>query len=234
MFRPIVPLPSLPTANSVRKTTVHRITCPRLNKPLAFDRVPARSMSQSPKILSAEDLPISDAKWVTLKKIHWSDPEGKQRTWECAERKTRGSSDIDAVAILAVLHSETNAFPPSTVIIEQFRAPVGKFVVELPAGLIDEGETAEETAIRELEEETGFKGKKVLQSSPLLVCDPGMTTANMKLVSVDVPFPDKLEASAQKLDPGEFITVRIVELPKLAAELKGVVVSLDGSRLNKT
>lgn len=61
-----------------------------------------------------------------------------------------------------------------------------------------------------------------------------MTTANMKLVSVDVPFPDKLEASAQKLDPGEFITVRIVELPKLAAELKGVVVSLDGSRLNKT
>ncbi|KAH9951439.1 NUDIX hydrolase domain-like protein [Amylocystis lapponica] len=177
-------------------------------------------MSTSPKILSTEDLPVSEAKWVTLKKIHWSDQEGKQRQWECAERKTRGSSGIDAVAILAVLRSETNAFQPSTVIIEQFRAPVGKFVVELPAGLIDEGETAEETAIRELEEETGFKGSKILESSPLLVCDPGMTTANMKLVMVDVPFPDKLEKSDQKLEAGEFITIRIVELPKLVAELK--------------
>ncbi|CCM04864.1 uncharacterized protein FIBRA_07057 [Fibroporia radiculosa] len=177
-------------------------------------------MSQSPKILSVEELPTSDAKWITLKKIHWSDPDGKQRTWECAERTTRGSSGIDAVAILAVLRSETNAFPPSTVIIEQFRPPVGKFVVELPAGLIDGGESPETTAIRELEEETGFKGTKILESSPLLVCDPGMTTANMKLVAVDVPFPDKLEMSAQKLEPGEYITARIVELPKLAAELR--------------
>ncbi|PCH38772.1 hypothetical protein WOLCODRAFT_66332 [Wolfiporia cocos MD-104 SS10] len=177
-------------------------------------------MSQAPKILSVEELPTSEAKWVTLKKIHWSDPEGKQRTWECAERTTRGSSGIDAVAILAILRSESNAFRPSTVIVEQFRAPVGKFVVELPAGLIDEGETAEDAAIRELEEETGFKAKRVLESSPLQVCDPGMTTANMKLVAVDVPFPDQLEVSEQKLDAGEFITTRIVELPKLAAELK--------------
>ena len=48
-----------------------------------------------------------------------------------------------------------------------------------------------------------------------------MTTANMKLVAVDVPFPDKLEKSAQKLEPGEYITARIVGLTKLADELKG-------------
>lgn len=40
-------------------------------------------------------------------------------------------------------------------------------------GLIDKGETAEEAAIRELEEETGYKAQKILQSSPLLVADPG-------------------------------------------------------------
>lgn len=45
--------------------------------------------------------------------------------------------------------------------------------LELPAGLIDEGETPEQAAIRELEEETGFKAAKVLESSPLQVCDPG-------------------------------------------------------------
>lgn len=48
-----------------------------------------------------------------------------------------------------------------------------------------------------------------------------MTTANMKLIAVDVPFPDKLEQSAQKLEPGEYIVARIVELAKLADELKG-------------
>ncbi|KAH9830991.1 NUDIX hydrolase domain-like protein [Rhodofomes roseus] len=201
-------------------------------------------MPQSPKILSKEDLPTNEAKWVALKKLYWSDQEGKQRTWECAERTTRGSSGIDAVAILAVLRSETNAFQPSTVIIEQYRPPVDKYVIgkhtyTLSAarshrtlvivqnclqvardGLIDEGETAEQAAIRELQEETGFKATKVLDSSPLQVCDPGMTTANMKLVAVDVPFPDKLEQSAQKLEPGEYITARIVELAKLSDELK--------------
>lgn len=40
-------------------------------------------------------------------------------------------------------------------------------------GLIDQKETPEEAAIRELEEETGYKAKKVLQSTTLLVSDPG-------------------------------------------------------------
>ena len=41
-------------------------------------------------------------------------------------------------------------------------------------GLIDNGETAEQAAIRELEEETGYKAKKVIESSSLIVADPGM------------------------------------------------------------
>lgn len=41
------------------------------------------------------------------------------------------------------------------------------------AGLIDEGETAEIAAIRELQEETGFKADGVLESTPVIVADPG-------------------------------------------------------------
>lgn len=91
-------------------------------------------------------------------------------------------------------------------------------------GLIDEGENAEETAIRELEEETGFKGQAILDSTPVLVADPGMTNANMKLVMVDVPFKDNLIVSDQKLESGEFITRRVVELSKLADEFKSMSV----------
>jgi len=40
-------------------------------------------------------------------------------------------------------------------------------VIEVPAGLIDEGETAEEAALRELKEETGYVGV-LSESTPIM------------------------------------------------------------------
>ena len=48
-----------------------------------------------------------------------------------------------------------------------------------------------------------------------------MTNANMRLITVDVPFPGELEVYEQKLDAGEFITKRVVALDKLSAEFEG-------------
>ncbi|KAJ3742003.1 NUDIX hydrolase domain-like protein [Lentinula detonsa] len=177
-------------------------------------------MSQQPKVVSVTDLLPHEAKWITLKKIKYTDAEGHERLWEVAQRKTRKTSGIDAVAILAILKSRTNSFPPSTVVVEQYRPPIDRFIVELPAGLIDEGETPEQAAIRELEEETGYKADSVIESSPILVSDPGMTNANMKLVVLNVTLKDKLETPDQKLESGEFIVRRVIELRKLLEELK--------------
>ncbi|KAG8963359.1 hypothetical protein FRC03_003120 [Tulasnella sp. 419] len=93
-------------------------------------------MPQEPQVLSKEDLSNDQAKWVSLKKLTWKDQEGKERTWEMAERTTRSKGGIDAVAILALLESEKQDFKTSTVIIEQYRPPIGKYVVELPAGVL--------------------------------------------------------------------------------------------------
>lgn len=49
----------------------------------------------------------------------------------------------------------------------------------------------------------------------------GMTNANMKLVVISVLLADKMEYPEQKLDTGEYITKRVVELAKLSDELKG-------------
>ncbi len=43
------------------------------------------------------------------------------------------------------------------VLIRQFRYPLGGYVYELPAGLVDEGEDYHTAAVRELKEETGLK-----------------------------------------------------------------------------
>ena len=41
--------------------------------------------------------------------------------------------------------------------------------IEYPAGLVDKGETVEESALRELKEETGLPGKVVVSSIYLLL-----------------------------------------------------------------
>jgi ADP-ribose pyrophosphatase len=63
------------------------------------------------------------------------------------------ASNQPAVVILPILVSQDEV---KTILITQFRPPVSTYTVELPAGLIDENETAEEAAIRELKEETGY------------------------------------------------------------------------------
>jgi len=155
-----------------------------------------------------------------LKKISWQDQKGRKRVWEAADRKTRGKSGIDAVAVLALIRSKTNAFPLSTVIIEQYRPPIGKFIIELPAGLIDDGETPEQAGIRELREETGYEAEGVIDSSAVLANDPGMSTANMKLVVLDVPLEGDMESPDQNLEDGEAIVRRAIELRSLNKELK--------------
>ena len=46
--------------------------------------------------------------------------------------------------------------PDKIVMIRQYRYPVGGYLYELPAGLIDDGEDADTAAVREMKEETGL------------------------------------------------------------------------------
>lgn len=65
------------------------------------------------------------------------------------------TSTIDGVGILATLPTPQG---PSLILQKQFRPPIGKVVIEIPAGLVDDGESAGGSAVRELREETGYVG----------------------------------------------------------------------------
>ncbi|KAF2447360.1 hypothetical protein P171DRAFT_430250 [Karstenula rhodostoma CBS 690.94] len=173
-------------------------------------------MPQAPKITSVDALPADEAKWIEFQKISWSDQTGKSRVWEAASRKTRGKSGVDAVAISTVIRHPNR--PPSTIIILQYRPPVDAVCVEFPAGLVDEKETPKEASIRELHEETGYRGE-VTSLSPTIVSDPGMSTANMQLATVEVQLKEGDQEPEQALDDGEFIERVVVPLEELYERL---------------
>ncbi|KAJ9131351.1 ADP-ribose pyrophosphatase protein [Pleurostoma richardsiae] len=158
--------------------------------------------TQEPVITNVSELPVGEAKWVTLKKIEFVDQVGKPRTWEAAVRKTRGKAGVDAVAMGNILLHPSR--PPSTLIVIQYRPPLDAYTVEWPAGLIDADETAEEAAVREFKEETGYDCR-VLSVSPPQAADPGLTNANMQLVMVEVQLKEGDEEPEQRLEDGEHI-----------------------------
>jgi ADP-ribose pyrophosphatase len=93
--------------------------------------------------------------------------------WEYASR-ARG---IRAAVILAVDAGEV-------LLVEQFRVPIGKFCLELPAGLIGDetdGENALDSARRELEEETGYTAAQWEEIGEFW-SSPGMITESYTLL----------------------------------------------------
>ncbi|MDE6942769.1 MAG: NUDIX hydrolase [Lachnospiraceae bacterium] len=63
-----------------------------------------------------------------------------------------GDSAAEGVVIYPVLRED----PEKIALIRQYRYPLGDHLYELPAGLIDEGETPDAAAVREMKEETGL------------------------------------------------------------------------------
>jgi ADP-ribose pyrophosphatase len=70
--------------------------------------------------------------------------------------------------------------PLEVILIRQYRHATGQELIEIPAGTLHEGEDPLECAIRELEEETGYKAAKMVERGRFWTT-PGFTTELMYL-----------------------------------------------------
>lgn len=100
----------------------------------------------------------------------------KQGTWEYVSR-TRG---VTAAVILAVEDGHA-------ILVEQYRVPLSAMSLELPAGLVgdeEQGEEVESAAIRELEEETGYRAGRVVNLGRFHA-SPGMSSEGFWLLRAE-------------------------------------------------
>jgi ADP-ribose pyrophosphatase len=117
--------------------------------------------------MSAPEEPVEivwQGKWIVAK---------RQGKWEYVSR-ARG---IQAAVIVAIDDGHV-------LLVEQYRVPLGRRCLELPAGLIGDdhdGDTALDAARRELEEETGYRAAHV-EDLGYFHSSPGMVTEGFTLV----------------------------------------------------
>jgi ADP-ribose pyrophosphatase len=134
--------------------------------------------------------------------------------WEYVER----CGGVSAVVILAEHEGKI-------ILIEQSRVPLGgRICLELPAGLVgdEDDKSVEETAVKELEEETGFTAERIERLGEYF-SSPGMVAEGFDLVRAH-----NVRPCGKPVEEG--IHVHLVErerIPGFVAERRAAGVAID-------
>lgn len=145
------------------------------------------------KTISSE--PIFSGRVISLQVDDVELPNGRKSKREIVKHP-------GAVAILPVLDDN------KIIMVEQFRKPLERVIVEIPAGKLEKGEEPEETAKRELEEETGYECE-TLEWLISFYTSPGFAD---EIVHVYVAKGLTKKENAAVLDEDEFVNLLEVSL----------------------
>ncbi len=146
----------------------------------------------------------------TLLKDRWIDV----RADECV---TPGGRDISPYYVLSYpdwIHIVAITPDDCMVLVRQYRHAAGEFLTEIPAGGVDKADTdIEQTARRELEEETGFTSRTWKRISTLYANPATHTNRVHTFLALDAE-----RTGEQRLDQGEEgLTVQVVPVDRVLA-----------------
>ncbi|AET89524.1 NUDIX hydrolase [Burkholderia sp. YI23] len=153
-----------------------------------------------------ESVTLHEGKFLTLKCDTVELPDGKHATREFVEHP-------GAVMILPV-------FDDGRVLLErQFRYPVGRVLLEFPAGKLDPNEDELTCAKRELQEETGYTAREwtfLTRIHPVI---------SYSTEFIDIYLARGLTAGDARLDEGEFLETFIADETQLMDWVKDGSIS---------
>lgn len=104
-----------------------------------------------------------------------------------------------------------------TLLVDQYRPGTNSHLLEIPAGIIEEGETAKSTLERELREETGYTiddVEVIYESKEPLATSPGYTTEKLHIYIVKLK-SNEIKPLELELDVTEDLTTKWVNIEKM-------------------
>ena len=129
---------------------------------------------------------LTAEKWLNLFEVRYIARTGDEKSWQMASRQnepkclTGGYHKPDAVVIVPF-----HTVKDKMVIIREYRVPLDGYEYGFPAGLVDNGESVEQAARRELMEETGLTASRFIKISPPIYSSAGMTDESVAMVYVE-------------------------------------------------
>lgn len=152
-----------------------------------------------------EDKVLAETKWMELITRNYIHGMTAGR-WDFVRRKDRGSSRS---IVVIVPKTPLGSF----IVIKQYRAPFDGYNYEFPAGLVDDGETLREAAIRELSEETGYSGVIKSVGGPI-ASSAGLTNETVHMVYMEVGEYPTTDQRTEDTEDIEVIKLKKEDIPE--------------------
>jgi len=114
---------------------------------------------------------ISSSKYLNFVATTFVNKNNIESVWYSVERNNGGKTVIVAATV-----------DDKLVVLKEFRVAIGDYEWALPAGLVEEGDTIEKTAKKELKEETNLELLEIVEKTPFMTNSAGLTNEVVSIV----------------------------------------------------